>query len=216
MTVPKLACIFDMDGVIVDNVSYHEKAWMEFGKKHGVTVTKKIFDEKISGRRNPEIVQILLGKKITGKELEQLSAEQPALYRELYKGKSKLIAGLEEFLKKCQRNNIPTALATSSPIENVEQLFNETNSRSFFNAITAQHDVTKGKPDPEIYLLSAKKLGVKSKYCIVFEDSLSGVASGKNADMKVIGITTTHTPEELHQADKTIKDYTEITLEDLA
>jgi HAD superfamily hydrolase (TIGR01509 family) len=106
-----------------------------------------------------------------------------------------------------EEQSIPRAIATSAPRENVDFTLRHTATKKFFSTILDESFVTHGKPDPEIYLKTAAAIGFKPEQCIVLEDSLSGVKSGKAAGCKVIGITTTHTREELTETDLIIDNF---------
>jgi HAD superfamily hydrolase (TIGR01509 family) len=103
--------------------------------------------------------------------------------------------------------NISRAIATSAPRANVDFTLDNTDTRRYFKTILDDSFVTEGKPNPQIYLKSAQALGFDSADCIVLEDSLSGVAAGKRAGCKVVGVTTTHTQTELGEADWVIPDF---------
>jgi len=125
------------------------------------------------------------------------------------------VKGLVNFLDLLEENNIPKAIGTSAPRANVDFSLGFTQLEKYFSVILDDTFVTEGKPNPEIYIKAAKALGLLNSQCIVIEDSLSGVMAGKRAGSKVIGITTTHTAEELHEADLVINDFDELTLQNL-
>ena len=106
-----------------------------------------------------------------------------------------------EFLEKVKGAGIPMAIATSAPRANVDFTLVHTHIERFFSTILDDSFVTVGKPNPEIYLKSAAALGFPPEHCVVFEDSLSGVKAGKGAGCKVVGVTTTHSREELFETD---------------
>jgi HAD superfamily hydrolase (TIGR01509 family) len=132
--------------------------------------------------------------------------EKEALFRELYVG-IKAPDGLHSFLEKVEAAGIPKAIATSAPRANVDFTISRTHIGHFFPVILDDSFVTKGKPDPEIYLKSAAALGLPPGQCVVFEDSLSGVTAAKRAGCKVVGVTTTHTREELAETDMNIDNF---------
>jgi len=191
-----MVLIFDMDGVIVDNHMWHFEAWVVFGKRHGLTITKEEFG-KYFGSNNELVLKSLFGNSITRTEIISMGNEKEAIYRELYRPLIKAVEGLPEFLQYASEKGIHLALATSAPLENVEFTLKETGLESYFSVITDSSMVTVGKPDPQVYFITAAKLKVQPSECIVFEDSVPGILSAKNAGMRVIGVATTHTPEEL-------------------
>src|SRR5690606_17876877 len=102
---------------------------------------------------------------------------------------------------------VPCAIATSAPRSNVDFVLAKTGLGPYFQTILDAAFVSKGKPDPEVYLKTAAALGFEPHKCVVFEDSFAGVLSGKNAGCKVVGVTTTHAAHELTGTDATIDDF---------
>ena len=202
----KYAFLFDMDGVIVDSNPYHKIALIQFCKEHGYDLDEQQLLEKIYGRTNRDWIMNIFGN-IGDEKIRQYTEEKEALYRKLYDNDVKPVDGLISFLEKAEQAGIPRAVATSAPRANVDFSLSKTHTEHFFPTILDDSFVSKGKPDPEIYLKSAAALNYKPENCIVFEDSLSGVAAGKAAGCKVVGITTTHTREELHQTDLIIENF---------
>lgn len=202
----KYAFLFDMDGVIVDSNPYHKIALIQFCKEHGYDLSEQQLREKIYGRTNRDWILNIFGN-IGDEKIRQYTEEKEALYRKLYDKDVKPVDGLISFLEKTEKAGVPCAVATSAPRANVDFSLSKTSTERFFPTILDDSFVNKGKPDPEIYLKSAAALNYKPEHCIVFEDSLSGVAAGKAAGCKVVGITTTHTREELHQTDLIIENF---------
>ena len=202
----KYAILFDMDGVIIDSNPFHKIALKEFCKLHGYELTEEELRLKIYGRTNKDWIPNLFGT-LSPEVVARYGEEKEAMFREIYKNDVKLVDGLREFLDSLEAAGIPRAIATSAPRSNVDFTLKYTNTGKYFKTILDEAFVTRGKPDPEIYLKTAAALGFEPKNCVVFEDSLSGVAAGKRAGCKVVGITTTHTAEELHETDFIIKDF---------
>jgi beta-phosphoglucomutase len=201
----KHAFIFDMDGVLVDSNPTHKIALKQFCKKHGYELSEEQLREKIYGRTNRDWLLNLFGD-LNEETIRQYAYEKESLFRELYDD-IKPVDGLIDFLKKLDDSGIPRAIATSAPRANVDFTLERTNMGAYFPTILDDSFVSKGKPDPEIYLKSAAALGFDPSMCIVFEDSLSGVKAGRLAGCKVVGVTTTHSREELHETDHNIDDF---------
>ncbi len=191
-----VALIFDMDGVLVDNHSWHFEAFAEFGKRHGLDIRKEDFSKHF-GSTNHVIMNSLFNNNISEALIVAFGKEKESIYREMYRPFIKPVEGLAAFLKFASGKGIPIALATSAPHENVKFTLEATGLSNYFTEITDSSMVTKGKPDPQVYLLTAEKLGVQPADCVVFEDSIPGILSAKNAGMQVIGVATTHKPDEL-------------------
>jgi len=212
----KIAVIFDMDGVIVDSNPYHKISLNQFFEKYGLSVTEEELHEKLYGRRNQEWIPLIFNKNLTEEEIEKYSYEKEALFRKVYANDVVALNGLEDFLKTLNDAAIPCAVGTSAPKENADFVLEKTGLGKYFDAVLHAKHVSIGKPHPDIYLKAANVLGFEPENCVVVEDSLPGVQAGLNAKAKVIGVKTTHTAEELKDCDLTIKDFTEISLEDLA
>jgi HAD superfamily hydrolase (TIGR01509 family) len=203
----KYAFLFDMDGVIVDSNPAHKIALRQFCSKHGYNLTDEQLREKIYGRTNKDWIPNLFGN-IGADLIRQYADEKEALFRELYEADIVPLDGLIGFLEKM--DGIPRAIATSAPRANVNFTLSKTRTEKYFPVILDEAFVNRGKPDPEIYLKTAAALGFDPKDCVVFEDSLSGVKAGKAAGCKVVGISTTHTQEELSETDLVMRDFSEL------
>jgi beta-phosphoglucomutase len=209
----QLAVLFDMDGVIVDNYKYHIEAWKLFCHRYRVNIT----DEQIVsrfGNNNSDYLGFIFNQQLTADELYSLSEEKEEIYRELYALTIQPVKGLVDFLEMLKSKNIKTAVATSAPVSNLFFVLDKLRLHPYFDALVDGQSVKRGKPYPDIYLKAAEKLKVKPENCIVIEDSLFGIESGKRAGMKVIGLTTTHTADHLNgKADLVVKDFNPIQLE---
>lgn len=196
-----------MDGVIIDSNPVHKIALKEFCHKYGHDLTEQQLIEKIYGRTNRDWILNIFGN-IPDEEINRLADEKEALFRKLYDNDIRLVDGLDTFLEKLDQYKIPRAIGTSAPRANVDFTFVKTHTERYFPVVLDSSFVTIGKPNPQIYLKCAAALNLPPAQCIVIEDSLAGVAAGKAAGCKVIGITTTHTPEELGDVDMVIDNFT--------
>lgn len=201
------AVIFDMDGVIVDTNPYHKISLKQFCEKYGYRLNEEDLISKIYGRTNNEWIRNIFGP-LPKERILELGEEKEAMFRALYKDVIKPLSGLDNFLKELEDRSIPKAIGTSAPRSNVDFVLEHTHLRKYFTTILDQSDVEHGKPNPEIYLKVAHRLGFSPQQCIVFEDSLSGVESAQRAGAKVVGVTTTHTQQELAHTDLVISDFT--------
>lgn len=210
----KFGVIFDMDGVIVDSNPYHKISLKEFVSRYGHELSDEQLLKRIYGRTNREWLTELFGK-LPEDQLTEYAEEKEALYRKLFHDDIKPVKGLIKFLDLLDENHILRAIGTSAPRSNVDFTLVRTNTVKYFPTILFDAFVTHSKPNPEIYLKSAAALGLPNSQCIVIEDSLSGVEAGQRAGSKVIGITTTHTREELSHCDLIIDDFENLTIADL-
>lgn len=206
---PLVGFVFDMDGVIVDSNPYHKIALQQFCKAHGFDLTEQQLREKIYGRTNRDWIISLFGS-LPDEVVKEYANEKEALFRKLYANNIKPLDGLISFLEKLDGGDYHRAIATSAPLKNVEFTLEKTSIQHFFTVILHDSDVTNGKPHPEIYLKAAATLKIPPDQCIVFEDSLSGVSAAETAGCKVVGITTTHSPNELSNADMVINNFIDL------
>lgn len=203
------AVIFDMDGVIIDSNPFHKISLRQFCEKYGYHLSDQELINKIYGRTNKDWIANLFGA-LSKEELSRYGEEKEALFREIYKNDISALRGLPEFLESLKENNIPIAIGTSAPRSNVDFVLASTGLEKYFSVILDESNVEQGKPNPEIYLKVAAKLGYEPSRCIVFEDSLSGVESAQRAGSKVVGVATTHSFDELNHTDFVIQDFMDL------
>ncbi|GJM30327.1 MAG: beta-phosphoglucomutase [Cyclobacteriaceae bacterium] len=209
--------IFDLDGTMVDNMMIHHRAWQRKLATLGMEMTLEEVMEQIHGI-NEEIVMRLFGDRFTEEERAQISWDKELEYRNIFKQDLKLIEGLQEFLQEIDGAGIPMALGTAAPAENVDFVLDNLDIRKYFSSILHSGNVSRGKPDPQIFTDSARNLGVPIENCVVFEDSVVGAETALNAGCPAIVVTTTHQqPEFAHFPHilRFIKDYRGLKLNDL-
>lgn len=213
----QFAAIFDMDGTLVDNNPYHLKAWKALFKKYNrVEVTTELYNEKLSGVPGMVTMREFFGNDYDEEQMKEMFEEKTRNYKELYAPYMQAINGLERLLAELKDGGIKLAIASSASVGNIDFILDKLPIRSYFDTIVDGPRISKPKPNPQIFLKAAEDLGIKPEHCVVFEDSLSGVKAANAAGMKVVGITTTHSADELHPVNFTITDYTGLTLNKLA
>jgi beta-phosphoglucomutase family hydrolase len=201
------AAIFDLDGTLLDNNSFHLKSWISYLEKMGRMISKEEYNANINGRTNRDVIEYIYGKKMSDEDILKYSLEKEALYREIYRPFIKPVDGLIEFLEFLKNKKIPTAIATSGIQPNIDFMFENVPIKKYFQCVVNSSHITKGKPDPEIYLKVASILKVQPENCLVFEDAVVGIKAAKAAGMKVIAITTTQPRRELSEADGIIDNF---------
>lgn len=201
---PCRALLFDMDGVLIDSNPVHRETWIAYNRRYGVETTQSMIDA-MYGMRNDQIIRGWLGEHLTEAEVFAHGAAKEALYRDLIRPRvhQMLVPGVRRFLEGAAGFGL--AVATNAERANLELVLGESGLASFFRVAVDGHQVSRPKPDPEIYLKAARLLGVEPASCVVFEDSLAGVEAGRAAGMPVVGITTTH--GELPGAEILIRDF---------
>jgi beta-phosphoglucomutase len=201
--------IFDMDGVIIDSNPFHKIALKQFCQKYGQQLSEDQLTEKIYGRTNKDWIRNVFGN-LKESQVKAYAEEKEALFRKLYENDVHALNGLINFLESMDRLAIPRAIATSAPRANVDFTLMHTGIERYFPLVLDDSFVSKGKPDPEIYIKTVEALKLQPENCVVFEDSLSGVEAGKRAGCKVVGVSTTHSAKELSATDLVIADFSEI------
>jgi beta-phosphoglucomutase len=210
------AVVFDMNGVIVNDERFHQEAWRRYVEKHSIKLTEDDFKHFIFGRTEKEVFEYLFKKEMTPEEVAQNSDERVDIAIELFKPHLAPTKGLIDFLQTLQTAHIKIGLATSSRKRYLNFILDGLRLRQYFQVIVTAEDITKGKPDPEIYTKTVQRLGAEPHHSIAIEDSLSGIKSAQAAGMKVVAITTTHTAEELSIANKIVGSFVDISKDDIA
>lgn len=195
----KDSVIFDMDGVIFDTERVYMKIWMKVYKEHGYEMTPEIYKTLI-GRDKPSLIKILenrYGNNFNG--VEMFKECEMHLKNAIDKGEVPIKEGALEIFDYLKDRDFKMAIATSSPRTKLDMQLKIHNLEEAFDQIICADDVTKSKPDPEIFLVAAKKLNSKPENCIVIEDSPAGIQAAYNA-----GIAAVHV-EDLVKPDDRIK-----------
>jgi beta-phosphoglucomutase family hydrolase len=190
------AFIFDMDGTLVDNMRFHTEAWRTLIEENGYEFDEHKFLVETAGQTNREIIPSVFGA-VSNERLNELALRKEELYREVYVHHRKPVDGLVEFLDASTELGIKMAVATAASPPNMAFILDGLSLRKYFGAITTAADVKRGKPDPEIFLLSAERLGVAPKNSIVFEDAFFGFEAARRAGMQAIGLATVNSAEDI-------------------
>jgi beta-phosphoglucomutase len=204
------AVIFDLDGTLIDNNSFHLISWKRYLKSIGKDISEKEYKANINGRTNKDAVEYIYGRRMSDEEALRYALEKEEIYRNLYKPLIKPVAGLLEFLEELHKRNIPMAIATSGVQVNIDFMFDNIDIKRYFNVVLNSANIQRGKPHPEIYLKTAAALNTSPKNCLVFEDAVVGIEAAHDARMKVIALATTHEKEDLGMADMVIENYDEL------
>lgn len=209
------AAIFDMDGTMVDNTPYHFKAWQTLFKKYDKgNLSREKYKAEISGVPIMDTVRMLF-PDADADFRKTIAHEKEQLYQEYYTPYIAPVNGLENLLIELKDAGVKLAIASSASIGDIDFVLSHVPVRQYFDVIIDGNRVSKGKPDPQIFLKAAADLHMRPDDCIVFEDSIAGIKAGNAAGMKVIGITTAHTAEQLQPSSLVIRDYTELSLQKL-
>ena len=208
------ACIFDLDGVIVDTAVYHYKAWRRLANQLGFDFTEEQ-NEELKGISRIESLKIILnwgGVSKNDDEMHELATLKNTWYVDMITKMTpkEILPGAKEFLELAKENHYLTALGSAS--KNSETILKQIGLTHMFDALVDGNKVTKSKPNPEVFLVGAQELGVKPEECVVFEDAIAGVEAAKRGNMKAVGIGKT---DVLSEADLVIEGLFEMTIEKL-
>lgn len=184
-----IGVIFDIDGTLVDNHAHHEEAWLIWGVRNNKPIERAFYREQLYARTNDKIFRTLYGDDISPDEILRRAADKEAIYREIYGPVMEPMPGLIDLLTDLQRGHIPCAAASNAERVNVDFVIDGLKLRGFFKAVLAREDVAHGKPDPDLFLLAAERMGVPPARCRVFEDSWAGFEAARRAGMPVIAVT---------------------------
>jgi len=201
----KTGALFDWDGVIIDSSAQHEESWELLAAEIGKPLPADHFIRGF-GMKNQVIIPRILGWTTDPEEVNQYSLRKEFLYREIVKERGiEPLPGVRDLLTLLNEHGVPCSVASSTHRENIEVIFDAIGLRRYFRAVVTSEDVSHGKPDPEVFLKSAEKIGRDPRNCVVFEDAHVGIEAGRAAGARVIAVATTHPETELGMADIAVR-----------
>ncbi|MCT4672915.1 MAG: beta-phosphoglucomutase [Prolixibacteraceae bacterium] len=208
------ACLFDLDGVIVDTAKYHYIAWKELANELGFDFTEED-NERLKGVSRMRSLDILLeigNKTLTEEEKLQYAEKKNTNYVSYIKKmqEDEILPGVKKFLTDLRNNGIKIALGSAS--KNAPLILNQIGLTSYFDEIVDGNSVSNAKPDPEVFTKGASLLGVEPKDCVVFEDAVAGIEAAIAGGMYSIGVGDAET---LSEANFVIKGFEEMTIDRL-
>lgn len=207
------AAIFDLDGVVVNTVPLHFKAWKRMFNEYGHEFSFEDYKQKVDGIPRYDGARAIL-TELPEDKLREAADKKQGYFRELldaediprYDTTIALIAAL-------QAHGIKVAVISSS--KNCPHILKKIGIYDKLDAVISGADITKGKPDPQIFLMAAKRLGIPPHECVVFEDAVLGVEAAKRGEMKCVGIDRYSDPSRLSKADTIVTDAGEIDIDGL-
>jgi beta-phosphoglucomutase len=219
MARPEAAAVWDMDGTLVDTAELHFAAWVELAGVIAKPFTREDFAATF-GRRNPEIIRTLFDPGATDAAVADLGERKEQIYRAAVRRQGvALLPGAAELLHGLKALGWTQAVGSSAPRANLELILDLTGTRGYFDAVVAMEDTTRGKPDPQVFLVAAERLGVPPGRCMVFEDAVAGVQAAKAGGMKCVAVRFVgHHPAETLRAagaDQVVESLADITAADV-
>ncbi|WP_295675977.1 beta-phosphoglucomutase [uncultured Mucilaginibacter sp.] len=208
------ACIFDLDGVIVDTAVYHYKAWKRLANELGFDFSEEA-NEKLKGVSRVRSLELILqwgGITKTKAEQDELATKKNAWYIDMisHMTPAEILPGAREFVEACRQAGLKIALGSAS--KNSGMILEKVGITNLFDAVIDGNKVSKAKPDPEVFLKGAEALNVAPAECVVFEDAIAGIDAAINGGMKSVGIGS---PDVLGKADLVVSGLNEMSLEKL-
>ena len=205
-----------MDGVLVDSNPFHLAKWVAFLGERGIACDPETLPEQIFGHRNDTVFRRFLGDHLTRAETRLMSEELEARFREVFRPHAKPLPGLRSLIDECVSAGIPLGVASSAMRKNVDFVLEALGIAPFLQTVISGDEISRAKPDPEIYLLAAQRLSVDPSSAVAFEDSFVGIEAVHRAGMKCVGIASSFSVECLRaqtQAHCVIRSFEETSLE---
>ena len=186
------AVLWDMDGTLLDSAEYHWLAWRDTLAGERYELARAQFVATF-GQRNDTILRDWLGADLAVSEIDRIGSAKEARYRALVQeGGITLLPGVEHWLVRLQANGWRQAIASAAPRANVEAIVAALHIAPYFGAISSAEDVQRGKPDPQVFLVAAERVGVAPARCIVIEDAPAGLLGARHGGMRAIGVRSSH------------------------
>ncbi|MFO1414963.1 MAG: HAD-IA family hydrolase [Burkholderiales bacterium] len=190
------AFLFDMDGTMVDSMPWHARSWELLGREVGAPPPDADFFHRTSGMTGLEVMRLYVPGRSEG-ELHALVARKEAIYRALFAPVFSEVQGFMAFARRARAAGARLACATAGGPDNIAFVHGHLACDGLFDAVVGAHDVARGKPHPDLFLLAAERLGVAPAHCLVFEDAPHGIEAARRAGMRAVALATTVPANEL-------------------
>ncbi|MGD9109825.1 MAG: HAD family phosphatase [Phycisphaerales bacterium] len=218
------AVIFDFDGVITDSETMHFNAFNESLQPYGYQISKEGYYGKYLGLTDLDLIDQLINEKLIGASTDragELAERKKQIFNEMIENDSNIIEGVEGFLQLLKDNSIAIAIYSGALLCEIELILDKTDMRGYFETIVSADQITKGKPNPEGFLLAMERLNskrseaIEAGQCVVIEDSRWGLEAAEAAKMHPVAVTTSYSADELKPAEAIVDNLRELTLEQL-
>ena len=205
------AVIWDLDGVIIDSADEHRRAWQRLAREEGIVLTDADFWATF-GRRNDDIFATIWGE-MPPERAKELADRKEMYFRELIRESAAPLPGSLELMRGLHEAGFLQALASSTPIENIQLISDILGLKRYLTVIVSGETVARGKPAPDIFLKAASELHMDPTKCLVIEDAIAGVQAAHAAGMRCIGVAGERDLPGLREAELMVKDLTEVDVE---
>ena len=213
------ALLFDLNGTMIDDMEYHNKAWYQIlNDDLNADISYHEVKKQMYGKNDELLKRVFGADYFTQEQLDKISIKKEKIYQQDYAKDLSLIKGLDHFLIKAEKSGILMAIGSAAIPFNIDFVLDGLNIRSYFKAIVSANDVETSKPNPETFLKGAEALGVQPEDCLVLEDAPKGVEAALRANMKCIVLSTAHGAEEFANYSNVLKivsDYRDPIFEEL-
>ncbi len=208
--MPKLGVIFDMDGVLVDSYRAHFVSWSRLYAEMGIEYSEAAFAADF-GRTSRDILRRRFGEEFPDEQIREFDQRKESLFREELRGDFPVMDGAADLIDALVSEGFLLAVGSSGPPENIALCLEELDRREKFAAVVTGADVSRGKPDPQVFELAASRLEMPAISCAVVEDAVHGVEAANRAGMLSIGMTGTVNRDRLTAADLVVDSLRELT-----
>jgi HAD superfamily hydrolase (TIGR01509 family) len=183
------AVLWDMDGTLIDSEEFHWISWRDSLAAEDIAITRGQFLTSF-GQRNDSIIPRWLGAAATPERIEKISNAKEELYRDLVrKNGMSALPGVKSWVHRLSERGWLQAIASAAPRPNIDVVLEGLGAAHLFQGIVSADDVSSGKPDPEVYLTAASRVGAAPDRCIVVEDAVAGIEGARSAGMRSIGVS---------------------------
>ncbi|MGH6627107.1 MAG: HAD family hydrolase [Burkholderiaceae bacterium] len=206
------ALIFDMDGTMIDSMPWHAKAWVEFTRRHRISIDVADLLRRTTGRTGAECMRELFQRELPQAQCQALIDEKEAIYRELFAPRFTEVAGFRRFAALARQQGLKIGVGTAGDRHNIAFAFSHLSMQPRPQAVVGGDEGLPGKPEPAIFLEAARRLQTSAAACIVFEDAPLGIEAARRAGMRAVAVCTSHSAQELAGSHvvASVRDYNEL------
>ena len=209
----RIGVIFDIDGVLIDSAGPHFESWRQLVQEYDGSVTEEQFASTF-GRTNSDIIPILFGE-VSENRMRTLGDRKEEIYRKLIRAAPPLIDGAPELIRVLHEAGVLLAVGSSGPRENVELVMEALGARDLMSAMVSADDVTRGKPDPQVFAIACERLGLEPARCVVVEDAPAGIEAARAAGARSVAVLMHHPAESFEQADRIVDRLADLSVQQL-
>lgn len=214
MTTPSsFGVIFDMDGVLIDSASAHFHSWQLLAREHGTTVAQEQFTATF-GRQNRDIIPLLF-EDVTPDRLRLLADRKEAIYRDLIREDPPIVDGAVALIRDLFAIGVRLAVGSSGPRANIDLVLRALGATERIQVVVSGDDVSRGKPDPQVFTLSATRLGIPANRCVVVEDAPVGIEAAQAAGARTVAVSIYHPARTFAEVDCVVDRLADLTADRL-